>query len=111
MVLLRNIQIQLGRTASVILTMTTHRLKALHLIIGDAITEIESRFHEKGLDYPSLDDSYERSPSQILSEDAEILGATNKIIAASDHLIASVRSPYGTICRATMAVLTHHEFP
>lgn len=84
--------------------MTLKHLRTLHCIIGDAITELESKFQHAGLDYPSLHSPYEHSASQLLSEDADVLNLTNRIVAASDHLISSVRSPYSTVVHSGMAV-------
>lgn len=84
--------------------MTFKTLKALHSIIGDAIAALEMRFQAAGLDYPSLDAPYENSASQLLSEDPEVIGSTNRIVAAADHLMAAVRSPFSTVVHSGMAV-------
>lgn len=88
--------------------MTFKDLKALHTIIGTAIAELEARFEQelgKDFDYPSLDAPYENTgASQVLSEHPSVVSSANRIIAAADHLIAVVRSPFNTIVHSGMAV-------
>ena len=84
--------------------MTFKTLKTLHSLIGDAIAALEDKFEAVGEDYPSLDKPYTADASQLLSEDPAVVSLTNRIIAAADHLIATVRTPFSSVVHSGMGV-------
>jgi hypothetical protein len=84
--------------------MTLERLQSLHALIGDAIKEICAGFREKNLDYPSLDKPFASDDSEELASSPRLTEASRTIIAASSQLIATVRSPFGTVCDNGMSV-------
>ena len=106
--------------------MTFATLRALHTVIGDALTEMEriyaARSAEGGgggapLDYPSLDVPYyhnggagarEHGPqaeaAEKLAAEADVVMAANHIVAACEQLAASVHRPFFTLMEGIMSV-------
>ncbi len=101
--------------------MTFATLRALHAVIGDALTEMErvyaARSAEGGLplDYPSLDVPYynnsdagahspEAEAAEKLASDSNVVIAANHIVAACEQLAASVHRPFFTLMEGLMSV-------
>ncbi|TBU37789.1 O-methyltransferase [Dichomitus squalens] len=83
--------------------MTFATLRALHAVIGDAISDIESTYGAHELDFPSLDVPYYANTSLItmdqqraeeLRGDPVVFGAANTIVAACGQLAAAVHKPF-----------------
>ncbi|KAF5387585.1 hypothetical protein D9757_006611 [Collybiopsis confluens] len=100
-----HLSLELLQHLSQLYSMTFKDLKALHLLIGSAIAQLESRFQECGEDYPALDSSYQDSTVDLLSQDLQVLNLSNQIVAAAGHVIAIVRSPFNTVVHTGMAFL------
>ena len=102
--------------------MTFATLRALHTVIGDALTEMErvyaARSVEGGtpLDYPSLDVPYYHNnggdsnggaaaeAAEKLAQDTEVVTAASHIVAACQQLAASVHRPFFTLAEGIMSV-------
>ena len=105
--------------------MTFATLRALHTVIGDALTEMEriyaARSAEAGgggapLDYPSLDVPYyhnggaagahsgQADAAEKLAAEADVVMAANHIVAACEQLAASVHRPFFTLMEGIMSV-------
>ena len=103
--------------------MTFATLRALHTVIGDALTELErvyaARSAESGtsLDYPSLDVPYyhnnnsanaqssaEAEAAEKLAEDPAVVMTANHIVAACEQLAVSVHRPFFTLTEGIMSV-------
>ncbi|KAH9851408.1 S-adenosyl-L-methionine-dependent methyltransferase [Lenzites betulinus] len=86
-------------------------LRALHTIIGDALTDIERVYNapplgDTPLDYPSLDvPCYKGSPqpdAERLTLDPAVVAASNQIVAACGQLSATLHKPFLQLSEAHM---------
>ncbi|KAF8585273.1 O-methyltransferase [Ramaria rubella] len=83
--------------------MSTFRvLRRLHSIIGESLSQIESSFKAKSLDWPSLDQPHAPGPEEAAASAPESVEATNKIVAAAEQLTATVRGAQFTLYDASM---------
>jgi len=78
-------------------------LHQLHAIIGDSISQLESDFKKRSLDWPSLDQPLTPGPAEDAAASSDNVDAVNKIVAAAEQLTATVRGPAFTIFDASMA--------
>lgn len=83
---------------------TLNSLHLLHNIIGDALNELDCAYRAKGLDYPSLEESGTVDEREQLALTPSLIAASDRIVAACDQLLATVRSPYASVCDAAMSV-------
>ena len=93
--------------------MTLETLRALHAVIGDAISTIESTYNAHSLDFPSLDVPYyantslatkDQQRAEELRGDPAVFGATNAIVAACGQLTAAVHKPFFSLIDAAQGV-------
>ena len=93
--------------------MTLETLRALHAVIGDAISTIESTYNAHSLDFPSLDVPYYANTSlatkdqqrgEELRGDPSVFGATNAIVAACGQLTAAVHKPFFSLIEGAQGV-------
>ena len=80
-------------------------LKALRDIISSSVDTIVNECEGAGVDFPSLDEPFRPSSTDIRQK-ADVAEAIRKIIAASQQLIASTQAPQLTLGNASMAVST-----
>ena len=99
-------------------TPTFATLRALHTVIGDALSEMERVYAEhsgsaKGpLDYPSLDTPYyitaqhtqEEEEAEKLAISPDVLRAASHIVAACGQLAASVHRPFYSVVDGAFSV-------
>ncbi|KAI1791339.1 S-adenosyl-L-methionine-dependent methyltransferase [Ganoderma leucocontextum] len=99
--------------------MTFATLRALHAVIGDALTEMERVYAARSqggtpLDYPSLDVPYynnkntaahssEAEAAEKLASDSAVVMAANHIVAACEQLAASVHRPFFSLMEGIMS--------
>ncbi|KAI0360847.1 S-adenosyl-L-methionine-dependent methyltransferase [Trametes cingulata] len=90
-------------------------LRALHALIGDALSEVERIYRDQPghgpLDYPSPDVPFykaaphapEQEAAEKLTSDPWVMDAVGRIVAACGQLVASVQRPFPQLTDAVMA--------
>ena len=100
--------------------MTLQTLRALHAVIGEAISTIESTYDANSLDFPSLDVPYYANTSLITEQqeraeelrgDPAVFEAANAIVAACGQLTAAVNKPFFSLIDGVQGVSSSANLP
>ena len=86
-------------------------LRLLVDTISSAVTAIDDRFEEAGLDFPSLHDPFDdKHPSTALLFDPDVAANVAVIVCATEQLSVSVRSPTTVLLETSIAVCLFHIY-
>jgi hypothetical protein len=81
-------------------------LKALSQIISNAVTTVEAKYKDAGLNPPSLNEPFNpHDPAEALRRDPEVADAIQHLVAASGQITAVMRDPAVSILNSAHAVV------
>ncbi|KAJ7909834.1 O-methyltransferase [Mycena leptocephala] len=79
-------------------------LKALSQIISNAVTTVEAKYKDAGLNPPSLNEPFNpHDPAEALRRDPEVADAIQHLVAASGQIAAVMRDPAVSILNSAHA--------
>lgn len=85
--------------------MTLENIKLLRSILNSSLDDLESAYESKSLQFPALDDPYNKdAEAEILALHPEIGKTIDLVISASYQLLSTVRHPFLTLADASSAV-------